>query len=51
LLADPRCAILACRRDDDLVAGVISYAAAGVTGFSNLFGAGLAAEQLWAAVR
>jgi hypothetical protein len=48
LLADPRCAILACRRDDDLVAGVIAYAAAGVTGFSNLFGAGLAAEQLWA---
>jgi hypothetical protein len=47
LLADPRCAILACRRGDDLIAGVIAYAADGVTGVSNLFGAGLAAGQLW----
>jgi hypothetical protein len=46
LLADPRCAILACRRDGDLVAGIIAYTAAGVTGISNLFGAGLPAGQL-----
>ena len=48
LLADPRCAILACRRDGDLVAGIIAYTAAGATGISNLFGAGLPAGQLWA---
>jgi hypothetical protein len=47
LLADPRCAILACRRGDGLIAGVIAYAAGGVTGISNMFGAGLAAGQLW----
>jgi DNA-binding CsgD family transcriptional regulator len=47
LLADPRCAILACRCEDHLAAGVITYAAGGVTGISNLFGAGLAAGQLW----
>ena len=35
LLADPRCAILACRRDGDLIAGIIAYTAAGVTGISN----------------
>ncbi len=48
LLADPRCAILSCRRDGDLAAGIIAYTAAGVTGISNLFGAGLPAGQLWA---
>ncbi len=47
LLADPRCAILACRREDSLIAGVITYAAGEVTGISNLFGAGLPAGQLW----
>jgi hypothetical protein len=47
LLADPRCAVLACRREDNLIAGVITYTAGGVTGVSNLFGAGLPAEQLW----
>lgn len=46
LLGDPRCAILACRRGGDLIAGIIGYAAAGVTGISNLFGPGLAAGQL-----
>ena len=46
LLADPRCAILACHRDGDLAAGVIAYTAAGVTGISNLFGAKLPAGQL-----
>lgn len=48
LLAGPRCIILACRRDGDLVAGIIACTAAGVTGISNLFGAGLPAGQLWA---
>ena len=48
LLADPRCAILACRHDGDLVAGIIACTAAGVTGISNLFGAGLPSGQLWA---
>jgi hypothetical protein len=48
LLTNPRCAILACRRDGDLIAGIIAYTAAGVTGISNLFGAGLGARQLWA---
>ena len=48
LLTDPRCAILACRRDGDLIAGIIAYTAAGVTGISNLFGAGVGARQLWA---
>jgi hypothetical protein len=45
LLADPRCAILACHRDGDLVAGVIAYTAAGVTSISNLFGTKLPADQ------
>jgi hypothetical protein len=48
LLADPRCAILACRRDGDLVAGIIACTGAGVTGISNLFGTGLSGGQLWA---
>ena len=47
LLADPRCAILACRREGTLVAGVIAYTASGVTGISNLFSPGLPAGQLW----
>src|SRR5580658_528108 len=46
LLADPRCAILACRRHGDLIAGIIAYSASGVTGISNLFGAGLPGGQL-----
>jgi hypothetical protein len=47
LLADPRCAVLACRRDDaiphgaiphgGIVAGAIGYAADGVAGISNVF--------------
>jgi hypothetical protein len=48
LLADPRCAVLAGRRDGDLVAGIIAFTAGGVTGISNLFGVGLAAGPLWA---
>ena len=50
LLADPRCAILACRREGTVTAGVITYAAGEATGISNLFGAGLAAGQLWPSV-
>jgi hypothetical protein len=47
LLADPRCAVLACRRDaadrggatrhEGIVAGAIGYAADGVAGISNAF--------------
>jgi hypothetical protein len=47
LLADPRCAVLACRRDnanrdganrrEGIVAGAIGYAADGVAGISNVF--------------
>jgi hypothetical protein len=48
LLADPGCAILACRREGNLVGGVITYTAREVTGISNLFGAGVPAGQLWA---
>jgi hypothetical protein len=47
LLADPHCVILAGRRDGDLAAGIIACIAAGVTGISNLFGAGLPSGQLW----
>jgi hypothetical protein len=36
-----------CRRDGNLIAGVITYTAGEVTGISNLFGAGLPAGQLW----
>jgi hypothetical protein len=48
LLADPRCAILAGRRDGALVAGAIAYTASRVTGMSNVFSPSLPAEQLWA---
>jgi hypothetical protein len=41
LLADPGCAILGCYRDGELAGGVIAYTAAGVTGISNVFTAGL----------
>jgi hypothetical protein len=47
LLADPRCAVLACRRDgsdrdgatrrEAIVAGAVGYAANGVAGISNVF--------------
>jgi len=51
LLSDPRCAILACRREDAIIAGAIVYAADGVAGISNVFSAGLAPDRLWADVR
>lgn len=48
LLADPRCVILACRRDGALVAGTIACTAGEVTGISNVFGAAVPAGTLWA---
>ena len=51
LLSDPRCAVLACRRDGMIVAGAIVYAAGGAAGISNVFSAGLPAGRLWAGIR
>jgi hypothetical protein len=51
LLSDPRCAILACRREDAIIAGAIVYGAGGVAGISNVFSAGLAPDRLWADVQ
>jgi hypothetical protein len=48
LLADPDCAVLACRRDKALVGGAIAYTADGVTGISNVFKSGIADGPLWA---
>jgi hypothetical protein len=48
LLADPRCTVLACRREGAVVGGAIAYAAARVTGISNVFKSGLPAGALWA---
>jgi len=42
LLADPRCAILARRRDGALIGGATAYTADGVTGISNVFKSGFA---------
>ena len=50
LLADPRCTILACRRDGALVGGANAYTADGVTGILNVFKSGIADELLWAGV-
>jgi hypothetical protein len=50
LLADPRCAILACRREGTLIAGAITYTAGDVAGISNLFSTGLPAADLWPSV-
>jgi hypothetical protein len=47
LLADPDCAVLACRQDGAQVGGAIAYTAGGVTGISNVFKSGIAAEPLW----
>jgi hypothetical protein len=51
LLSDPRCAILACRREGAIVAGAIVYAAGGAAGISNLFGDGLPLDRLWAGIQ
>ena len=37
LLADPDCAILACRRDGAQVGGATAYTTDGVTGILNVF--------------
>ena len=51
LLSDPRCAILACRRKDTVIAGAVVYAADGAAGISNLFCTGLAPDRLWAGIQ
>lgn len=51
LLADPRCAVLARRRDGAVIAGAIAYAAGGGAGISNLFAAGPASGRLWDGLR
>ena len=53
LLADPDCAVLACRRNGTLVGGAIAYTTDGVTGISNVFKSGMptaAAGRVWASV-
>lgn len=50
LLADPRCAILACRRDGALVGGATAYTSDAVTGILNVFNSGIGAGPLWAGV-
>jgi len=51
LLSDPRCAILACRQEDTIIAGAIVYAAGRAAGISNLFGTGLPPDRLWASIQ
>ena len=51
LLSDQRCAILACRQEDAIIAGAIVYASSEAAGISNLFSTGLAPSQLWASVQ
>lgn len=50
LLSDPRCAILACRQENTIIAGAIAYTADGVTGISNVFSAGLPIDLVWPGV-
>lgn len=47
LLSDPRCAILACRQENTIIAGAIVYAADGVAGISNVFSHGLPLDLAW----
>jgi hypothetical protein len=51
LLSDPRCAILACRQGDAIIADAIVYAAGRAAGISNLFSTGLPPDRLWAGVQ
>jgi len=51
LLSDPRCAVLACRKGDEIVAGAIGYTADGAVGISNLFSAGLPLDRTWVGAR
>jgi hypothetical protein len=50
LLADPRCAILACLQEGALVGGATAYTSNGVTGILNVFKSGIADGPLWAGV-
>jgi hypothetical protein len=47
LLADPDCAILACRRDHALIGGATVYTTDGVSGILNVFKSGSDAGALW----
>ena len=47
LLADPDCAILACRRDHALIGGATVYTTDGVSGILNVFKSGSDARALW----
>jgi hypothetical protein len=47
LLADPHCAILACRRDHVLTGGATVYTTDGVSGILNVFKSGSDAGALW----
>jgi len=51
LLADPRCAVLARRRDGTVIAGAVAYAAGGGTGISNLFAARPTPGSPWDGLR
>jgi hypothetical protein len=51
LLSDPRCAILACRRKDAVIAGVVVYDTGRAVGISNLFSTGLAPDRLWGGIQ
>jgi hypothetical protein len=56
LLSDPRCAVLACRRGDTVIAGAVIagaviYAAGGAAGISNLFSTELPLDRLWAGIQ
>ena len=51
LLSDPRCAILACRQGDAIIAGAVVYAAGRAAGISNLFSTGLPPDRLWASIQ
>ena len=47
LLADPDCAILACRRDHALIGGATAYTSDGVSGILNVFKSGSDAGAFW----
>ena len=51
LLSDPRCAVLACRREDAIIAGAVVYTAGGAAGISNLFSTRLPPDQLWGGIK
>jgi hypothetical protein len=51
LLIDPRCTVLARRREGTVIAGAVVYAAGGAAGISNLFSNGLPPDRLWAGIQ